>query len=279
MEVSNNFLGYFYNKFDFIIRFLYCKLPFISRALFWKLYSSDFKKLEEEFKELDKILKNYNFKLKDTVCLELGPGNSYINAYNFLMNGAKKVILVDKYPRQIKSKKQRDYFNQELEYVKKKYGKDSLFFIKNNKIDENYIEFKRGDLSEIDINQKVDFVYSSSVFEHIKNVEANIRKLNEIMEKKGLMYHKIDMRDHYNFNNPFLFYKYSNKTWNKYLTKEGISYTNRLRYNDFRQLFSKYKFKIVKEVKRRFSLKSKKIHIKFQNKDLDIGILKILVRK
>ena len=74
---------------------------------------------------------------------------------------------------------------------------------------EKYIEFIGRDLTSVTLKEKLDFACSISVFEHIRDAEGNIKKLSYLIRKGGFMYHKIDMRDHYNFNNPFLFYKYS----------------------------------------------------------------------
>jgi hypothetical protein len=98
MRVENKFIEPIYNKLDFPIRFLYSHLPFLSQILFWKLYSSDFKALDEKYEQMKQFAPDFKKFIKDKVCLELGPGNSYINAYNLLLDGAKKVILVDKFP-------------------------------------------------------------------------------------------------------------------------------------------------------------------------------------
>ena len=280
MKVKNNIIGFLYNNFDFLIRFIYCKIPLISKILFWKLYSSDFKCLDNNFEEMKKIINDSNLNLKGRVCLELGPGNSYINAYNLLMNGAKKIILVDKFPRNNKTKKQKKIYCRELDFIRKKYGKKDLFFLKNGKLDSKYIKFIEGDFVKIDFKERIDFVLTISVLEHIKNIEEVIKRLGELVHKNGLMYHSIDLRDHYNFNKPFLFYKYSNKTWEKYLTKEGISCTNRIRYNQFIDLFKKNHFEILKEEKIKYHLNSKNINKEFKKQtNLDVGILRGLLRK
>ncbi|MDD4353779.1 MAG: methyltransferase domain-containing protein, partial [Candidatus Nanoarchaeia archaeon] len=213
-------------------------------------------------------------------CLELGPGNSYLNAYNLLMNGAKKVILVDKFPRYIKTNKQGEFFNKELNYIKQKYWKRDLFFIKNGKVDEKYIQFIEGDFEKINLKEKIDFVLTISVFEHIKNIGEVIAKLSSVMKKSGLMYHSIDLRDHYNFNNPFLFYKYSKKTWEKYLTKEGVSYTNRIRYTGFMKLFEEYGFEVINEKTQKYNLPIK-ISVEFDKKDenLNVGTIEVLLKR
>jgi len=279
MKINNKLIGGIYDTLDFPIRFLYSQLH-LNRLFFWKFYTSDFKKLDKKFEKINSLIKKKKFSLKNKVCLELGPRNSYLNAYNLLMNGAKKVILVDKFPRYIETSKQEEFFNKELEYIKQKYRKRDLFFIKNGKIDEKYIQFIEGDFAKIKFKEKIDFALTISVFEHIKNVEEVIAKLSNVMKKGGLMYHSIDLRDHYNFNNPFLFYKYSKNTWEKYLTKEGVSYTNRFRYDNFKRLFKKYKFKVINQEIKRFPVKIKKINKEFQNrKNLDIGILRMILQR
>lgn len=281
MYVKNPVLNFLFNRFDFAIRVLYSQLR-LNRFMFWNLYSSDFKKLDYQFEKLKKILNQNKIDLKNKVCLELGPGNSYLNAYNLLINGAKKVILVDKFPRYIKTSKQEQFFNKELDYIRQKYAKKDLFFIKNGKIDIKYIEFIEGDFAKTNLKEKIDFTLTISVFEHIKNIEKVIAKLSKIIKKGGLMYHSIDLRDHYNFNNPFLFYKYSKNTWEKYLTQEGVSYTNRVRYGEFIRLFKKYGFKVINQKIERYPMKLKEIKInkEFQNlEDLDVGILRVLVKK
>ncbi|MCD6226143.1 methyltransferase domain-containing protein [bacterium] len=229
---------------------------------------------------MKKTITKNGFDFSGKVCLELGPGNSYINAYNLLMNGAKKVILIDKFPRHLKTKKQKEFFRKELDYIKKKYNLSELFFIRNGKIRKQYIEFIRADLVDTHFKEKVDFILTVSVLEHVKKVEKVVTKLSKILKKNGMMYHWIDLRDHYNFSEPFLFYKYSKRAWEKYLTKEGVSYTNRLRYDDFLKLFKKYGFKILNQKIKRFPLNLKKMNQEFENKNnLDVGILEVILQK
>ncbi len=93
------------------------------------------------------------------------------------------------------------------------------------------------------------------------------------------MYHSIDMRDHYNFNEPFKFLKYSDFIWDMLLTKEGYSYTNRFRIDDFERLLTKYSFEIIDINKSTYnlSLPDKKIFAeKFRNKDNeDLKVIEI----
>lgn len=271
MKVENKLISFIFNKLDLPVRLLYSQLH-LNKLFFWKLYSSDLDELDKHFENMKDIVLNSGYSFESKICLELGPGNSYINAYNFLANGAKKVILVDKYPRYSNTKKQKGYIRREIDYVQSKY---------NRKINNKNIIFIAEDLRELNLGEKIDFAYSISVFEHIKDVEGSIQRLGEIIKQGGLMYHSIDMRDHYNFNNPFLFLKYSKRTWDKYLTKEGVSYTNRTRYSELYRLFEKYNFEIISEQTERYPVGGVKIHKEIDKNDqyLNVGLWRVLLRK
>ncbi len=249
--------------------------------MFWRLYSSNFETSDRVFKSLREILNRYSVELKDKTVLELGPGNTYINAYNFLLREAKKVVLVDKYPRHIKTTKERNRLNKEIEFVKHKINSSTRpFFITADGLpDRQYIQFIAGDINDISL-PSIDIIISTSVLEHIREIEKSIKKMVTVLAPGGYMYHRIDMRDHYNFKKPFLFYKYSDKTWNSYLTKEGISYTNRWRYQDFIDSFRNNGLEIVWQAPIRFPLHIKNIDGRFADRDdLDIGGLRILLKK
>lgn len=282
MEMNNKILSFFWNNFDHLVRLMYCRTGFlgnkINKVLFWKLYSSDFKFLDNIFEDTLLALRRNKISLKDKTVLELGPGNSYINAYNFLAHGAKEVVLVDKFPRIIKTKQQKKYFDDELEFISKKYGKNPVFI---EDLCKTRIEFISKELAETNL-ENIDFIFSNNVLEHLKFIEENVAYMSKILKQGGYMYHNIDLRDHYNFNKPFLFYKYEDSAWNKYYTKEGISYTNRLRYSDFIDLFEKYRFKISFERTKRQKLNQKKLSSEFRNKckeDLEITYLGVLLKK
>lgn len=284
MEINNKFLNLIFNNFDAPIRFFYCRTGIASKVLnsmmFWKLYSSNFSKTNQVFEETRQLLQNNRIDLKNKIILELGPGNSLINAYNFLMSGAKKVILVDKFSRRVKTKRQKDFYDKEIKFIKNKYKQEKFFFFdENNNIKSEFIQFINKDLTEID-DLKVDFIYSVSVLEHIKDIENNIEKISKALNNNGHMYCSIDMRDHYNFNNPFLFYKYSDYIWNKFLTKEGLSYTNRWRYDDFIKCFKKNNFRTIFESKEKCELGSIRINKKFRDyENLNIGVMRIILQK
>jgi SAM-dependent methyltransferase len=285
MIVKNRQLSYLFCRLDVPIRFLYVRTGFVSRLinrlLFWRLYNSDYRKTDKKFHRMLEFIADGNLDFTGKTILELGPGNSYLNAYHLLMRGAKKVILLDKFPRVSETKKQKQLENEELEFVLSQYPFEQRSRLAGaNVFREGAIEFVRGDLADFHEFKDIDFIFSTSVLEHVKDVEGNIAAMSRAVRPGGLIYHFIDMRDHYNFSEPFLFYKYSDRVWRKYMTKEGISYTNRVRYGDFMRMFKACGFETIKEETARFPVGRQPVDPCFTGRgDLDVGTLEIFCEK
>ena len=269
-----------YNKSDCVIRFLYTQIPIvrniIRKILFWKIYKSDFNQIDDIFIELDDTFNQYGMTFKDKQIVELGPGNSIALALNCLCNGAQKYQMVDKYPRIFKNDKQKESILEQIAYFENKYSHNLNDFVnkitlKFNQEKLTYVKNSVEDLRTIS-SDSIDLILSISVFEHVKDVETSFQEMNRILKMDGVMYHKIDLRDHYNFDNPFKFLKYSDFLWNNFLTKEGFSYTNRLRVDDFEDVLAKHGFEIVELDKVIFEgvLPDKcRLNGRFRNKDDD----------
>jgi len=290
MQVENQVLSKIFNTFDWAIRFIYSHFSPIRKLMYKNLYSSDYHALDRKFEYFKKLFDTHNIEISDKVILEIGPGNSLIMAYNMLSYGAKKIILVDKYPLNAFAKSgkgetfktaelQSDYFKAEQNFMRKKIGNEQAENLFNRIETENLIEYIAADLSEINDCEPVDTIISNSVFEHIKNPEDTIEASANILVTGGHALHSIDLRDHYNFKAPFLFYKYSEKVWNKYMTKLGVSYTNRLRAGDFENLFKHNNFNTLHEHKISQNKIPKKINSHFKDRtDLHISHIDLLVQ-
>lgn len=265
---------------DAFVRFLYSRLG-LNVWFFWSKYASDYVSLDTCFETMKEEVCSSGFDFKGKICLELGPGNSMINAYNFLMNGAKKVIMVDKYSRFFKTKKQEKYHRQELDFARKKYSAKGLFFLEGDSIRKEFIDWFPSELTEVDMAQRPDFIYSIDVLEHIRSIRENIKRMGDLLGKGTVMYHKVNLRDHYDPNRPFLFLKYPKNIWEKFLVKEGVSYTNRVRYSQIKEMFKENNFEIILEDLTRFPLTGTVLSKDFdkEDKDLDVGVCKVLCRK
>ncbi len=82
--------------------------------------------------------------------------------------------------------------------------------------------------------QAVDLVVSTSVYEHLDDVEGATKALAALTRPDGLHIHFVDLRDHY-FKYPFEMLHYSERTWRNWLNP--TSNHNRYRVWDYRQVF------------------------------------------
>lgn len=158
--------------------------------------------------------------LKDKTILELGPGHTFGNLILALKDGASKVCAADI-----------------MEYV--------------NSIDPN-IEYKEYDGKQLPYeNESFDFVWSWTVYEHLRFPEITIPETFRILKRGGVSISFIDLVDHFVYG-PFpekeedIFdcLSYSDSEW-KMMTSNRSTYVNRLRVSDWKKLFEKSGFEII----------------------------------
>jgi SAM-dependent methyltransferase len=93
-------------------------------------------------------------------------------------------------------------------------------------------------LLQADIRQArpeaVDIVLTSSVYEHLDDVEGITRALARLTRPAGVHLHYVDLRDHF-FKYPFEMLTYSKQTWQSWLNP--TSNLNRYRIPDYRRAF------------------------------------------
>jgi SAM-dependent methyltransferase len=83
--------------------------------------------------------------------------------------------------------------------------------------------------------EPVDIVLSSSVYEHLDDVEGITRALAGLTKPDGIQIHFIDLRDHF-FKYPFEMLRFSERTWRNWLNPS--SNHNRYRLWDYRRVFT-----------------------------------------
>ncbi len=285
MKKYNAITSFFVSRFDFIVRFVYCKLRLfrLVNRLMPKVYSSDFRSLDGYFQIISRQIERHGFSIRGKSVLEIGPGNSFINAYNFLHAGARSVTLIDKYPRHCDSTVQRSFVRSEIDFFKMRWDIDRLEYVDDESCMPNpkYIRFISGDLGEIDFDERVDFIYSIAVLHHVRDLPGYIRKMSNILASGGMVFHVIDLKDKFHFfGNPFLFYKYSDFTWDRLLTEDAMTYTNRVRYREYIDLFASNGFELVWQVVREYEVPDIRLAPRFSGRDdLHIGDAQLLFRK
>lgn len=103
-----------------------------------------------------------------------------------------------------------------------------------------YITLLHGDVRDEQIQKQipaVDVVLSTSVYEHLDDVDGITRALAKLTASEGVHLHFVDLRDHY-FEYPFEMLKFSEQVWRKFLNP--TSNLNRFRLQDYQQVFRRY---------------------------------------
>ena len=83
----------------------------------------------------------------------------------------------------------------------------------------------------------VDWVVSTSVFEHVVDVEANIAACARLTRPGGINIHEVDLRDHH-FKYPFEMLCYSDRAWARWLNASNN--LNRWRLHQYERAFGLY---------------------------------------
>lgn len=103
-----------------------------------------------------------------------------------------------------------------------------------------FITLLHGDIREESIQAQVadvDIVLSTSVYEHLDDVDGITGALAKLTSLQGVHLHFVDLRDHY-FKLPFEMLKYSESVWRKFLNP--TSNLNRFRLPDYQRVYAKY---------------------------------------
>jgi len=163
--------------------------------------------------------------------LNFGYGGNFALACSLLQLGASHVTLIDKFaaPDNHRNRKLLPEFEQ---YLSQDHGQ----IVPRRE----YIELFEADIHENAAQGRMapfDIILSSSVYEHLEDVEGITRSLAKLTSPVGCQIHFIDLRDHY-FKYPFEMLTFSDQAWKNWLCPG--SHLNRYRMNDYLQIFSKY---------------------------------------
>jgi SAM-dependent methyltransferase len=160
--------------------------------------------------------------------LVLGYGGRFDIGFGLLKEGAAHVTLCDKYAP------------PDEPHNKRLYGMETDYFFADSKglrPRPEKMALLEDDIRELQPNgriETVDFVLSSSVYEHVDDVEGITRALGALTRPDGLHIHFVDLRDHF-FKYPFEMLRFSESTWRNWLNPS--SNHNRYRLWNYRKAF------------------------------------------
>lgn len=160
--------------------------------------------------------------------LVFGYGGRFDIGFGLLKERAAHVILCDKYAPPDEAHN-RQMFGAEEKYfhVEKKGLRPRPEWMTLLEADIRGVETT----SQI---EPVDIVLSSSVYEHLEDVEGITHALAGLTKPDGLHLHFVDLRDHF-FRYPFEMLRFSEATWRRWLNPS--SNHNRYRLWDYRRVF------------------------------------------
>jgi len=212
--------------------------------------------------------------------LDFGYGGSFALACSLLKAGASHVTLVDKFALP------EDQMNRKLlpEY-------EQYLAVQNGQVVPrpeviNVIEadihdlVKQGLVTQGSTNARIqpfDMILSSSVYEHLDDVNGITRSLTALTKPSGCQIHFVDLRDHY-FKYPFEMLTFSDEVWKKRLNPG--SNLNRYRLSHYRGVFEQYfdetRFIVLERDPARFEQARPRIKPKFLSGDADVDSITLL---
>lgn len=163
--------------------------------------------------------------------LVFGYGGRFAVGVELLRQGAAHVVLCDHFVLMDKER------NLELlsNYADYLVAKDD-----DVKPRPEFITLLHGDIRDHVIQSQiaqVDYVLSTSVYEHLDDVDGITRALAKLTSAAGTQLHFVDLRDHY-FKYPFEMLTFSERVWRNFLNP--TSNLNRFRLTSYREVFDAY---------------------------------------
>jgi len=173
----------------------------------------------------------YGKSIQGKPVLILGYGGCFAAGVELLRKGATHVVFCDHFVL-LDEERNRDLLPAYSDYL----------IIENDDVKPRpeYITLLHGDICDDAVQKKikeVDIVLSTSVYEHLDDVDGITHALAKVTVSKGVQLHFIDLRDHF-FKYPFEMLTFSESVWKNFLNP--TSNLNRFRLTNYREVFEAY---------------------------------------
>ena len=174
------------------------------------------------------VLSEHGTSFEGKRVLVFGYGGRFDIGFGILKEGAAHVILCDKYAPPDEN------HNRERFAAEQKY-----FAVQSEGLRPRpeWMSLLEADIREVHAGQTiqpVDIVISSSVYEHLDDVEGITRALAGLTRPNGIQLHYVDLRDHF-FKYPFEMLRFSESVWRGWLNPS--TQHNRYRLWEYRRVF------------------------------------------
>ena len=177
------------------------------------------------------VLQGYGKSITGKRILVFGYGGRFAVGVELLKRGAAHVVLCDHYVL-LDKERNIELLSQYPDYL--------IATDRGVNPHPGFISLLHGDIRDQATQMQVaavDLVLSTSVYEHLSDVDGITRALAGLTAPDGVQLHFVDMRDHY-FKYPFEMLKFSETVWRSLLNP--TSNLNRLRMQDYQNIFRRY---------------------------------------
>jgi hypothetical protein len=175
-------------------------------------------------------LKECSESLNGKRVLVFGYGGNFAVGAELLRAGASHIVLLDRFAPP-DDRRNRELVQTYPEYFILQAERDQVTTV------EAFITLIHDDVKRVKVSEKFDLVLSSSVYEHLDDVDGLTAALAALTAPAGIHIHYVDLRDHY-FKLPFEMLKFSEQTWQRWLNP--TSNLNRFRQRDYQRIFDSY---------------------------------------
>jgi hypothetical protein len=203
--------------------------------------------------------------------LVFGYGGRFAVGVELLRRGAAHVVLCDHFVL-LDNERNRELLSEYGEYLK----------LEQDQVQprSEFITLLHGDIQDESIQKQiseVDVVLSTSVYEHLDDVDGITHALSKLTTARGIHLHFIDLRDHY-FKYPFEMLKFSDLVWRNFLNP--TSNLNRFRLDDYQSVFDKYFHKvditILQREEEQFRIARDHIRPEFKTGDVSVDSVTLI---
>lgn len=219
-------------------------------------------------------LQQFNITIKGKTILIFGYGGNFTTACELLNAGAHKIILCERegFPEQTIHEEILSRYPEHFVREKDSVQPDPARLV--------YYHQDIRALAKQSGVEKADLIISSSVFEHLDDVEGITHALYELTKSDGTHLHFIDLRDHY-FKYPFEMLTFSASTWKNWLNP--TSNLNRYRIPQYRAIFEEdfhtVTISILESEPQAFAAVKKAIRAEFLSGDDNLDCATIIALK
>lgn len=209
--------------------------------------------------------------------LVFGYGGRFDIGFGLLKEGAAHVILCDRYAPPDELHNHRMFASEEKYF---------LVETKGLRPRPEWITLLEADIRDVQVTNQiepVDFVISSSVYEHVADVEGVTRALAGLTKPDGIHIHYIDLRDHF-FKYPFEMLRFSENTWRRWLNPSSNHNRYRLwNYRDaFKACFERVEIEVLTREEEAFRKALPRIRLEFVSGNIDedaVGVILVIASK